>query len=128
MANSEMDYIHGYMADQVFDPTSMNAQSGKAIANYSDGKLLKVILRTGNTITVTLPENSGVYLFFSVSDTIGAVYFTAGTTITKMCGNDLPSSVSITRPSSTTIRISSTVSWGVRIGIMYAGIGTPTVS
>ena len=32
MANSEMDYIHGYMADQTYDPTSMNAQSGIAVA------------------------------------------------------------------------------------------------
>ena len=40
MANSEMDYIHGYMADQTYDPTSMNAQSGIAV-NEALGTKLK---------------------------------------------------------------------------------------
>jgi len=114
-------------ADQTFDATSVNAQSGKAIANYSNGKFIKVFLYNGNTKTVTLPNNNGAYLFCSISDEIGAVYFTAGTTITKMCGHDVPSTLSITRPNNTTIRISSTVQWTVTIGIMYLGNGTPTV-
>lgn len=122
------DVAEATYADQTFNGASTNAQSGKAIANYSDGKFLKVSLWNGNTRTVTLPENTGTYLFCSISDSTGAVYYTAGTTITKMCGNNLPSSVVITRPNSTTIKISSTVSWGVRIGIMYLGSGTPTVS
>ena len=48
MANSEMDYIHGYAADQTYDPTSMNAQSGIAVSEaVGNSRILKKVTADG---------------------------------------------------------------------------------
>ena len=57
MANSEMDYIHGYMADQTYDPTSINAQSGIAV-NEALGTVIKAVgLGGGQSVSFDLTSN-----------------------------------------------------------------------
>lgn len=72
MANSEMDYIHGYMADQTYDPTSMNAQSGIAVNQALNTILIDVgrIDTTYGAKTINFTSNISVrYMLVVTSNT-----------------------------------------------------------
>lgn len=115
-------------ADQTYNGQSANAQSGFAVSEAVNTRILKVAIATNGTKTITLPSNVGCYLFFGINDGTGAIYYVVNATITKLAGNNLPASVVLTKPDNYSIRIASTVSWAIYVDVLYLGPGVPTVS
>ena len=78
MANSEMDYIHGYMADQTYDPTSMNAQSGIAVAQAISESLENVNITFNPAYNVTnlglIAKKFGNIIFLAGRIELGTAY------------------------------------------------------
>lgn len=105
-------------ADQNFDATSANAQSGVAINNRINQFIYKTGVARNGTKTFTLSEAS--FVFISITDTEGAIYYVSNNSVTLLCGN--ASSAVTLSMSNHVLSINNTLSWIVYVSIIQGRV------